>query len=119
MIAMPIGDIIMHRMMSFFLNGINHKSNFISYFFKNLLTSNSSVMLRNVNTILQKTNMKYKDIFQTNKNYVKQKLYENIAQPDWRVNMVKELLDTRDNQLHSILEQNEVNMMLKYVSTFR
>ena len=36
-----------------------------------------------------------------------------------RVNMVKELLDIRDKQLHSILEQNEVNMMLKYVSTFR
>ena len=76
-------------------------------------------MLTNVNTILQRTNIKYKDIFEINKNYVKQKLYENIAQPDWRVNMVKELLDIRDKQLHSILEQNEVNMMLKYVSTFR
>merc|ERR1711888_558344 len=117
--AMPIRDIIMYRMISFFLNGIKHKSNVISYFFKNLLTSNSSVMLTNVNTILQRTNIRYSDIFEINKNYVKQKLYENIAQPDWRVNMVKELLDIRDNQLHSIFEQNEVNMILKYVSTFR
>ena len=117
--AMPIRDIIMHRMLSFFLNGINHKSNVISYFFKNLLTSNSSVMLRNVNTILQKANIEYKDIFHINKNFVKQKFKENTAQPDWRVNMVKELLDIRDKQLHSILEQNEVNIMLKHVSTFR
>ena len=76
-------------------------------------------MLTNVNTILQITNIKYNDIFQINKKHVKQKLYENIAQPDWRVNMVKELLDIRDKQLHSILEQNEVNIMLKRVSTFR
>ena len=87
--------------------------------FKNLLTSNSSVMLRNVNTILQKANIEYKDIFHINKNFVKQKFKENTAQPDWRVNMVKELLDIRDKQLHSILEQNEVNIMLKHVSTFR
>ena len=117
--AMPIRGSIMHRMISFFLNGINHKSNVISYFFKNLLTSNSSVMLRNVNTILQKANIEYKDIFHINKNFVKQKFKENTAQPDWRVNMVKELLDIRDKQLHSILEQNEVNIMLKHVSTFR
>ena len=76
-------------------------------------------MLRNVNTNLQKANIRYKDIFQINKNYVKQKLYESIAQPDWRVNMVKELQDIKDNQLHSIFEQNEVNIMLKRVSTFR
>ena len=68
--AMPIRDIIMHRMMSFFLNGIDRRSNVISYFFKNLLTSSSSVMLRNVNTILQEINIKYNDIFQINKNFV-------------------------------------------------
>merc|ERR1711888_37931 len=108
----------MHRMLSFFLNGIYHKNNVISYFFKSLLRSNSSIMLRNVNTILQKANIEYKDIFHINKNFVKQKFKENTAQPDWRVNMVKELLDIRDKQLHSILEQNEVNIMLKHFSTF-
>ena len=67
----------------------------------------------------KKTNIEYKDIFHIKKNVVKQKFKENTAQPDWRVNMVKELLDIRDKQLHSILEQNEVNIMLKHVSTFR
>ena len=42
-----------------------------------------------------------------------------ITQPDWRTNIVKEILDIRDSQLSCNLEQNNVNMMLKHLSTFR
>ena len=117
--SMPIEDIIMHRMLSFFLNGLNHKSNMVSFFFTNVLTSKSSSMLRNVNIILQKANIKYGDLFHINKNFVKSKLKERASQPDWRTNMVRELLDIRDNQLGCNLEQNEVNMLLQHLSTFR
>ena len=61
--SMPIEDIIMHRMLSFFLNGISYKSNMISFFFTNVLTSKSSGMLRNVNTILQKVMLNIKNYF--------------------------------------------------------
>ena len=42
-----------------------------------------------------------------------------MTQPDWRTNIVKEILDIRDSQLSCNLEQNNVNMMLKHLSTFR
>ena len=42
-----------------------------------------------------------------------------MTQPDWRINIVKELLDIRDSQLSCNLDQNEVNMMLRHLSTFR
>ena len=72
--SMPIEDIIMHRMLSFFLNGLNHKSSMISHFFTNVLTSNSSHMLTNVNTILQKADIKYFELFHINKGDVKNAL---------------------------------------------
>ena len=88
-------------------------------FFTNVLTSKSSGMLRNVNIILQKANIKYGDLFHINKNIVKNRLKERTSQPDWRTNIVRELLDIRDNQLDCNLEQNEVNELLKHLSTFR
>ena len=109
----------MHRILSFFLNGLNHKSYMISSFFNNVLTSNSSGMLRNVNYILQRVEMQYKEMFLTNKHVIKQELKKRASQPDWRGNIVKELLDIRDNQLNCNLDQIEVNMMLKDISTFR
>ena len=117
--SMPIEDIIMHRMLSFFLNGLKHKSIMISFLFTNVLTSKSSDMLRNINTILQKANIKYEELFHINKVMVKNRLKERATQPDWRTNIVKELLDIRDGQLNCGLDHNEVNMMLKHLSTFR
>ena len=59
--SMTIENIIMHRMSSFFLNGLNHPNNVVNTFFKNVLVSNSSVMLRNLNTIQNKLKIKYGD----------------------------------------------------------
>ena len=47
----PILDIIMYRILSFFIAGINHKDNIISYFFKNVLLSNTSYMSVNLGKI--------------------------------------------------------------------
>ena len=76
-------------------------------------------MLRNVNIILQKANIKYGDLFDINKHIVNSRHKERASQPDWRTNIVRELLDIRDNQVDCNLEQNEVNMLLKHLSTFR
>ena len=58
--TMPIDDVVMFRMILFFLNGLNHESELISCFFKNTLLSNSSYMLVNVNSILNKYGIKYR-----------------------------------------------------------
>ena len=76
-------------------------------------------MLRNINHILQKVEMQYNEIFLTNKHTIKHELKKRATQPDWRCNIVKELLDLRDNQLISNLDQTEIKIMLKNISTFR
>ena len=76
-------------------------------------------MLRNINIILQKANIKYEELFHINKNIVKNRLKERATQPDWRTNIVRELPDIRDSKLGCKLEQNEVYMLLMHLSTFR
>ena len=61
--TMPILDVIMSRILNFFVNGLNHDNNIISDFFKNTLISNSSYMLTNLNTILKRYNINYVDLF--------------------------------------------------------
>ena len=68
---MSIEDTLMHRMLSFFLNGLNHESSIISHFLTNVLVFNSSDMLTNVNTILRTAGIKYCHLFHINKNTLK------------------------------------------------
>ena len=76
-------------------------------------------MLKNINIIVHKLNMKYTDFLVSNKNEVKIHLKNTENNADWRVESVKELLNIKDRQLDCILDNNEVNMMLKYICTFR
>ena len=57
--------------------------------FTNVLTSKSLGMLRNINIILQKANIKYEERFHINKDMIKNKLRERAPQPDWRTNIVR------------------------------
>ena len=117
--SMPIENIIMHRMSSFFLNGLHHSNDVVNTVFKNVLISNSSVMLRNLNTILVKHEIKYRDLFMLKKNAMKKKLETNNIVTNWRVHMIEELLNIRENQLVCDLGQNEVKEVLHYLCTFR
>ena len=38
---------------------------------------------------------------------------------DWRVHIIEELLNIRDNQLEYNLNRNETIDLLRYISTFR
>ena len=63
-----VRHIIEKRMLCFFIRGLKHLERQISQFFKNVLLSNSSYMLSNVNSILQSSNIKYYEIFYCNIN---------------------------------------------------
>ena len=76
-------------------------------------------MLTNVNTILQKADIKYFELFHINKDDVRNALRERTIEPELRANIVMELLDIKDNQLSCGLDQNEVSVMLKHISTIR
>ena len=117
--TLPVRNIIMKRILDFFISGLNHNCNLISDFFKNVLLSTSSHMSTNVNTILQYLNIKSSDLFHLNKGQIK-RLFENKSgEPDWRCVFIKELLCIRENQLHVDFNNNEINEILEYVSTFR
>ena len=117
--TMPIQDVIMSRILNFFVNGLNHDNNIISDFFKNTLTSNSSYMLTNLNTILKRYSINYFELFTLQKPQVKKIIKNYNGELDWRSKFVKELLCMREQQLYSNLNQNEINDTLYYVSTYR
>ena len=90
--TIPIQDVIMRRILNFFVTGLNHDDNIISDFFKNTLISNSSYILTNVNTILNKFKINYHDLFTLQKAQIK-RIFKNCNdEPDWRSNLIKELL---------------------------
>ena len=115
--TMPINDIVMSRMLNFIINGLNNDNELISMFFKNMLTSNSSYMLTNVNRILKYYNIKYKDLFTLNKSNIKQIIREKNGVEDWRCNFIKELLTIKENPSLSILNPPEIDAILNFVST--
>ena len=117
--TMPIDDIIMNRILGFFIHGLHYENSFISSFFKNTLISNSSYMLVNINSILKRYNMKYIDLFSMDKSDVNRIIKCSILEPDWRCNIIKELLCLRENQNFCNLDQTEVKEMLYYISTYR
>ena len=117
--TMSVYDVIMNRMLGFFIKGLNHESKVISAFFKNTLLSNSSYMLVNINTILDRFQIKYIDIFSTNSNIVKTILDRSNNNPDWRSNTVIELLSMREEQICSISNQREIKEILNYIFTYR
>ena len=106
-------------MSCFFVNGMQHTNPIIKGFFYNVLVSNSSSMLRNINTILDKISFKYSDFLLINKNELKKEFRKTEPMSDWRVHIIEELLNIRDNQLEYNLNRNETIDMLRYISTFR
>ena len=67
----------------------------------------------------KKAEIKYSDLFHLNKFSLKKALQKRAPQPDWRSNIVRELMDIRDGQVLCNLEKDESNAMLRYISTYR
>ena len=117
--TLPIKNIIMNRILNFFVSGLKHSCTIISDFFKNVLLSNSSHMSTNINTILQYLNIRSSDLFHLNKSQLRLIFESKSGEIDWRCHLIRELLSIRDNQLSVDLNKNEIKIMLDYVSTFR
>ena len=115
--TLPIKDIVMSRMLNFVINGLNNDNELISMYFKNMLTSNTSYMLTNVNKILQYYNIRYNDLFTLNKSNVRQIIYKKNGVEDWRCNFIKELLTLKENPSLSILNTFEIEEILNFIST--
>ena len=116
---MPIKYIVMSRILNFFISGLKHENETISMFFKNVLTSHTSYMLQNVNTILNEFDIRYNDIFEMNKTMIRCIIRSKSGDPDWRGSMIMDLLSLRENQSSCNLSPAEVASLLTYVSTAR
>ena len=117
--SMSIENLISLRISCFLLNGLKHTNDDIKSFFSNALVSNSSYILRNINIIRNRINMRYSDFLLTNKSNLMRELSKTDSVRDWRVDFIEELLNVRDNQLECHLDRYESNVLLKYISTFR
>ena len=117
--TLPIRNIIMSRILNFFVSGLKHNCSLISDFFKNVLLSTSSHMSTNIHTILQYLNIISSDLFSLNKGQIRLRFENKSGEADWRCNFIKELLSIRENQLYVDLNKTEINKMLDYISTFR
>ena len=106
-------------MLNFFVSGLRHESETVSFFFKNVLTSNSSYMLQNINIILKEFNINYIDLFNIEKSKLRTIINCKSGDPDWRSSIIMDLLSIRDNQTSCILSPEEVATLLKDVSTSR
>ena len=107
-----IRDIIMYRMLSFFIAGINHKDNIISFFYKNVLLSNTSYMSTNIRTIIEHFNINYLEMFSLNKSKLKNILNSMKGEKDWQSNIIEELLNMREDSLSANLNKEEIQIML-------
>ena len=117
--TMPIKYVIMSRIFNFFMSGLSHKCEIISLLFKNVLISNSSYMLQNINMILNELNIKYCDLFIMDKSKLKSIISKKVGEPDWRSDSIKELLSLRENQTSCDLTRTEIESILDFVSTER
>ena len=76
-------------------------------------------MLVNVNTILNKYDIKYIDLLTMNKTCIRNVINNHNEGPDWRCNSIKELLFLREDHLFSELNMTEINEILNHISIFR
>ena len=115
----PILDIIMYRMLSFFIAGLHHKDKIIRYFYKNVLLSNTSYMTANISKICEHFNINYFDILSLKKCRIKQ-IMNNIKEvKDWKCDILEELLSMRDNSLIANLNRMEIQTMLDQIACYR
>ena len=64
-------DVIMERMLNFYVQVYNHESEYIRGFIKNSLLSLMSYTVSNINKILNKFQITYADLFDLKKSHIK------------------------------------------------
>ncbi|CAL4112230.1 unnamed protein product, partial [Meganyctiphanes norvegica] len=100
----PILDIIMYKMLSFFIGGLNNEDNLISNFFKKTPLSNTSYMQVNIYKILESFIVTYHDLFYISKSKLNNILNNLKAERDWQCNMLDELLSMKYGTVTTYLD---------------
>ena len=114
MSSCEITDILQQRMINFYIGGLSHENLFIRNCFYNTVIGSHSFALRNLNIIIRNHKIDYFNIFHGRKVKFKQ----TVCDEQWRINILKELIDIRDFNRNNILDRNEILHLLNYLCTF-
>ena len=99
------------RILCFVKKGLQHKNDYISFFYKNCMINMHSFMSTNVNIILQYVNLTQEELRLYSEAFIKKK-FKSMVNHDWKSNMVNELLRCRDGVMECGLSSQEINELL-------
>ena len=106
-------SIIEQRQLNFIIKCLNHNSKLVQNITQNAFLCGKSYIVKNVNRILSKSNISYRNLFDGKKIKIERKLCDK-----WRVDLIKELLFVRDQKLYIELDNDQFNSVLNYVCCF-
>ena len=104
------------RILCFMKRGLQHKDEYISFFFKNCVTNLHSYMSRNMNIILGQLSISHATMLRRSEAWLKARCKDEQA-PDWKAKMAKELIQCRDGALECNLSPEELKQILNHLCT--
>ena len=107
---------IYSRILSFFYKGFNHKSEYISFFFRNCLHGLYSYMSKNLYSITNRLDININVIFYQPLNWVKRKC-KPVLDNLWNVNLLQELLLCREGTLDCELSPEQITDLIVTLCT--
>ena len=111
----PIDCIVHNRFINFMRKGLVSENCLVNFMFKNSLTCPLSMIKRKLNTVLSKYDLAYLDLFEfTGKKY---DLVYNCQVEQWKLGLLKEVLNFRDKLSLSFLNRNEIYNLINFICT--
>ena len=98
MSTLPPSLDIITRMHGFFLNGFNHSSNIISFYFRNCLINKEGIMFKNLSYISIILGMNISNFITMQKREVKRKICAlSEIEANWKIDFIKDILGCLEN----------------------
>ena len=94
------------RQLNFIIKCLNHNSKLVQNITQNAFLCGKSYIVKNVNRILSKSNVSYRNLFDGKKIKIKRKLCDK-----WRIDLIKVLLCVRDQKLYIDLDNDEFDCL--------
>ena len=105
-----VSTLIGERFINFMRKGLLHENIHVRFFFQNCLVNYNSYRINNLNYIIRNFHISYSDIFKTKKIILIDKKNET-----YKINMIKELLDVRDELMFNDLSCEETQILIDYL----
>lgn len=108
---------VQSRMCCFFKDGFYHDCEYISFFFKNCISSMTSYMSRNFTVLSRLYDITLGDLDILSRRSLKRRVREMHEDHNWKIPLLKELLYCRDGFLENSLSSEELVTLIDFVCT--